>query len=622
MQFTGSELTLKRNFYTQTGNYGFVMAATVDNTTGAYHFGLSGAQGMLDFRLESGRMHWGNQFIQSYRSYEQFIVEGQFSSGAVNVTDNNSPLLYGAAKATGNFDYFYFTRASTDMGATFSVEVSGNNSPIYSITQQGYLFSSGQNAVTGWFANQGAFPIRVFDQTTQASANYDVGELAGNIATGGSGAFAYTGDYSVLNFSQPLLNTFATNFGDITALFSIIDARSFSSFVQLTAPTDFTFNTNNVLNRNVSYLNFSGGVVSNNFNTNLMFLLGYVSGSGNFTIVANYSISGIGRFNQSGYLTGLLTTSTGNQPVTGFAWATGAASGFFSGVGTGIASGINYTGLATGFMTGRATGFIFDGSGTLNLTFPLVGSGFISRPISPTGAIFATGYIDFSSYSSANGFSISNPDASTTFTMRAAGGPGDPPAPSCDGAGTYLMDVLSQITGIAPCISGFTSIGVNAIYDGFNTIRLTALTAGLAGNDIITSTDWSSPGDGNLIGGIDGFVPTFPVYPLGTPYTGAFPITLTGSGSYAGTLTGQYYLPYSKTFTGSWQLATGGSPTSLVNFTPISSILYSGNGTFSPNSFMNLQVTYNPSGITPDGAYLIITGSNLINGVNRQLSLP
>lgn len=355
MEFTGSQLTFKRNFYTQTGNYGFVMAATVDNTTGTYHFGLSGVQGVLDFKLESGRMYYGNQFIQSYRSYEQFVVEGQFSSGAANVIENNGALVYGAAKSTGNFDYFYFNRASTNMGGTFGVEISGDNRPIYSITEEGYLFSSGQNAVTGWFANQGTFPIRVFDQSIQASANYTLGELNGNIAAGSSGAFAYTGNYGTLDFSQPILNTFATNFGDISVLFSIIDARSFSSFVQLTAPTDFSFNTDNVLNRNVSYLNFSGGVVSNDFNTNLTFVLGYVSGVNN-------------------------------------------------------------------------------------------------------------------------------------------------------------------------------------------------------------------------------------------------------------------------TFTGTWQLATGGSPLSLVNFAPISSGLYSGNGVFAPNSFLNMQVSYTPTGTGPDGAYLIITGANVINGVNQRLS--
>lgn len=130
------------------------------------------------------------------------------------------------------------------------------------------------------------------------------------------------------------------------------------------------------------------------------------------------------------------------------------------------------------------------------------------------------------------------------------------------------------------------------------------------------------PGSGFLVGGQDGAAYIGGVTPVGQPYTGAFPTTVTGSGSYVVPITGQYYLPSLKTFTGSWQLATGTSPSSLVSFTPVSPTLYSGNGTFPPNSSINMQVTYTPSGTTPDGAYLVVTGTNVINGIYQQLSLP
>lgn len=629
MQFTGQELTLKRNFYTQTGNYGFVANVTVDNTTGTYHFGLSGAQGVLDFTLQSGRMYYGGQFVQSYRSYEEFLVEGQFSSGAANMTKNDSALMYGAAKPTGNFDYFYFTRGSTNMGATFGLEVSGNNSAVYSISQQGYLFASGQNAVTGWFANQGAFPIRVFDSTIQASANYSFGKLAGNIASGASGAFAYTGDYSTLNFNQPILNTFATNFGDVSVLFSILDARSFSSFVQLTAPTDFSFNGSNVMNRDVSYLNFSGGFVTDGFNTNLTFVLGYVSGSGGFTNLANYSITGYGTFRESGAVTGLLSTITGSSRVTGFAWATGAATGFFSGMGTGMASGLGYTGLATGYMTGLATGFVFGGSGKITLTYPLVGTGLTASAIGLTGTAFATGAINISSLVNGDQFKIILPNG-TDYTVSPLAlftanylpvGPFDCTPGIAGQISTHFQDGSSLIN----CLSGFAALGLNGIYDGFNTVSFTATTVGSSSNGIAITGITSSiilPGTGYITGGRDGATYVGNVVVLGQPFTGAFPVVATGTGSYIVPITGQFYSPYFKTFTGSWQLATGGSPTSLVQFVPISPTLYSGNGTFPPNSFLNMQVTYNPSGITPDGAYLIVTGANVINGINQQLSLP
>jgi hypothetical protein len=310
MQFTGNELSVKRNFYTQTGDCGFVMAATVDTTTGAYHFGLSGVDGALDFKMESGRICYGNTYIHHYRSFEPFTIEAQFSSGALNVLKDNAALVYGLPKPTGQFDYFYFNRVSTNMAAEFAVQISGDNTPTYSISDQGYLYSTGQKAVTGWFVNSSAFPIRIFDSSIQSSAIYDFGKLATTIAPGSSGAFAYTGDYTTIDFSQPIITTFATNFGNIETTFSIIDTASLGRFVQLTAPTDFSFNTSNVLNRDISWLNYSGGVVVGNFDTSLVVQLRYMTGLETFTgawnIYTGVSATNMARLSSS---TGLFSGS-------------------------------------------------------------------------------------------------------------------------------------------------------------------------------------------------------------------------------------------------------------------------------------------------------------------------
>lgn len=315
MQFTGSELVLRRNFFTQTGNYGFAMTATVGTTTGIYRFGLSGEQGALDFRLESGRIYYRDNYVHHYRSFEPFTIEAQFSSGAANVSKNNSPLVYGMPKATGTVDYFYFSRASTDMDAEFSVEVSGNNTPSYSITPQGYLLSTGQGAVTGWFTNSSQYPIRVFSSAIQASAIYDFGPLVDNIAPGASGVFVYTGDYTSIDFSQPIITTFSTNFGNIATLFSIIDAATLNRFVQLTSPTDFTFNGSNVLNRDIAWLNFSGGVVVGAFDTSLSVYLRYGTGYETFTgawnVYTGASASNMARLSAS---TGLFSGSGNFSP--------------------------------------------------------------------------------------------------------------------------------------------------------------------------------------------------------------------------------------------------------------------------------------------------------------------
>jgi hypothetical protein len=132
-------------------------------------------------------------------------------------------------------------------------------------------------------------------------------------------------------------------------------------------------------------------------------------------------------------------------------------------------------------------------------------------------------------------------------------------------------------------------------------------------------------GTGFLLGGVDGGGLTgITVYPIAR-YVGNFPVVVTGSGIYTTQLTGQYYLPYIKTFTGSWDLLTGESPTSLVSVkTPSTStdVLMSGSGLFPPNSYINFQVAYSPSGTTSDAALLIISGVGVINPIYQVLNQP
>lgn len=314
MQFTGSELTLKRNFFTQTGNYGFVMSAVVDNTTGQYRFGLTGGAGALEFTLNSGRLFYGSQFLHAYQSHQEMVIEGQFTSGGANILKDGAALAFGAPKGTGNYDYFYFTRANAGMAATFDVEISGNSIPLYAITSQGYLLTSGQQAVTGYFVNQSAFPLRVFDSSIQASQNYTFSKLATNLGGGATGTFAYSADFNSLDLSQPILTTFNTSYNDANILFTITDARTEGLFVYLTAPSDFSFNSTNILNRDLTYLNYSGGFVVGNYSTSLVFQLTYATGAETFTGVWDFatganSNSLVSMLGQGFYSTGMISGS-------------------------------------------------------------------------------------------------------------------------------------------------------------------------------------------------------------------------------------------------------------------------------------------------------------------------
>jgi hypothetical protein len=399
MIFTGSNLTIKRNFYTQTGNFGFGLACTVDNSTGLYKFGLTGAQGVLEFQLNSGRMYYQNQFIHAYRPNEEFLIEAQFTSGTSNVIRNGSPLIYGEPKASGNFDYFYFSRENDGMGADFDLQISGSSIPAYTVATTALLLNTGQLAVTGWFLNQSQYALNVFDSDMQASQNYDFAKLNRSIPSGASGFFAFSGDYSTFDVTDPILTTFNTSYNDISILFTIINATVLDTFIQITAPTDFTFNTTGILNRTLSYLSYSGGIAGADFPSVFSFSLGYVSGSGIFSLSgAGFSGLVYGSFVESGLMTGLVVSTTGNFIGSTSGWATGLVTGLFSGIGSGLASGVGYTGVGTGYFTGMSTGIIFDGSGKLQLGYPTIGlpvqnSIFsLGIPSYATGQLVSTGF--------------------------------------------------------------------------------------------------------------------------------------------------------------------------------------------------------------------------------------
>lgn len=608
MQFTGEQLTVKRNFYTQVNDVGFSMNCLVDNPTGLYRFGLSGQQGIAEFQMRSGRLYYENQFIHAYQTFEQFSIVGQIGSGS-NIIKDGAALIYGQPRNTGSFNYFYFTREHAEMGATFDLNVSGDTVPTYSITDKGYLFTSGQSGVTGYFLNQGVFPIRVFDSDILATQNYTFGKLAGNIGEAGTGTFAYSGDFSSFDLSQPILTTFNTNFGDVDVLFTIVDTRTLNRFVLLQEIAN-AFNGSGILNQDVNYLNYSGGFVTDSFNTQLTFILKYVSGSGaqadtTFLDSAPYFGTGYGNFAESGRLTGQYRFPTGNGVVSGeyiinlnaFSWATGIASGFFSGVGTGLATGTNFTGAATSPFTGMFTARIYDGSGTFTNTSVLYGQ--------PVGPVYT---LDYTGYGNATGYINTE-----TLWLNDAIYIGSMTDPIVKGF------QFTSNTSLAAYLSGTSVHKVRGVVNGPN-LNLYALPNGSLGNGItITSGDCNLgvlAASSFLTGGVNIGNTGELVLPSGS-FAAVLPLTITGSGSYAVSLTGvgtgTFF--YTRTFTGAWDILTGLNPNSLVSLKVpggFNTDAISGLGIFPPNSFVNLQVNYYTDGLTNDISSLIISGSEVL----------
>lgn len=312
MIFSGSELAVQRNFYTQTGNLGFGLTCLVDNTTGRYAFGLSGSQNTVEFVLESGKIYHGSRFLHAYQADEAFSFEVQTTTGSINVIKDGHQIVYGLAKETGNYDYFYFNRENTSLGAEFDLFVSGDNLPSRTISTQGYFSYSGQSGVTGYYVNNGAYPITVFNSTILATQNYTFGRLATTVPAGGTGVFVYSGDFQNFDLTQPILTTFRTNYGSDGVLFYINDTASADYFVYLTSPTTFTFNSSNQLSSDIAYLNYSGGFVTNVFQTDLVIQLRYATGQQTFTGVWNMSTgfdptSLVSFYDAGTYNTGLLS---------------------------------------------------------------------------------------------------------------------------------------------------------------------------------------------------------------------------------------------------------------------------------------------------------------------------
>jgi len=618
MNFTGTNLVIKRNIYPQTGNIGLSLTCIVDNTTGIYNFGLSGTQGIRNFSLISGKIYQNNTFLHTYVSNQSFNLNAEFNTGNLNIIKDNTAVSYGLSVQSGVYDYFYFSRANAGMNAIFDLFISGDNIPNFNIQNQGYLLYSGQDAVTGTFNNLSAnYYLNVFNSEISASQNYSFGILSSVINPLNSGIFAYSGDYSSIDVTQPILTTFNTNAGDIDQLFQIIDARTFSKFVYLTGPTDFTFNSNSTLSRNLTYINYSGGLGGANYPVSIIFSLQNLN-TGMVQINSfNYLTTGYGNFLKSGLLTGLINTSTGNiiENITG--WATGTATGIFQGIGSGIASGYNFTGSFTGTFTGLYTGFIYQNSGILNVSGQSLLYGICTGDQYKylTGT-YSTGYLDFTILTTGadiDFFGANNQEMNLFVSS----------INQCayNNAFKGYTGFFINVPGLVQLVSGISYDLELSCYSTGNYIFFTSTVPGTTGNNAeVIYENYAGPGQDNLlIGGHDRYS-TGRLQPIGL-YSGvALPFTITGSGYYQQAFSGISYTT-SNTATGTIDFLTGVNFSSLVSMNIYNSTsIITGSGIFPSNSSISLQVVHsNISGQTFDSR-LIISGSQILNPINQLVN--
>ena len=618
MNFEDTELIKKRSFYSQTGFASILFNGYVDSLTGIYTLGVSGAS-QIEFVFSGGKIYQNGNHIHSYQPFREFALECQISSGSYNVAKDGAPLVFGEPKSTGAFDTFYITRNNLSDNLFYDLNVSGNTLPIYRLNPNGYLTVTGQTGVTGYFINQGNFPIRIFDSVSLTPDDIIFNKFSGSIAAGATGLFDYAADFNEVSPNQSILTTFNTNFNDVSIFFNIVDLRNYNLFVLLNENLNFAFDSGNIASSLVFYNNYSGGVQSD-FPTHLSVKLDYVSGSGsnstsNFNEGIAFQTTGYGNFKQSGILTGNYSVQTGNGILTGtfvvsgskFAWATGAATGYFSGQGIGWGSGINYTGLATAPFTGLATGLIYPNSGTLlfNGSVSVVGTPTDAVSLGFTGYLNATGRLAITGLKNGDYFYINSLSAPLVRNLQ-----------------------FFNETGLVYYLSGQTSVhNVKSWYLG-SYVYLEALSSGTLGNGLPIVEGQCELGSfvytPFLTGGVDIGTSGVPVVPIG-PYTGSPIFTITGSGFYSDIISGTSLgiFTYITTFTGSWDLLTGQTSADIISIKNqgfYNASVISGSGLFLPNNFFAVTVTHNRDVYRSEGARLTISGDLVFNPLTFDLS--
>ena len=617
MEFSGDQLVRKRNFYTQNGNFGLAVDFSVDNPSGRYEFGVSGSN-LLSIILESGQVKYDGLFIQNYVPFNNYSALLEITNNKLNYTQNDSEVAYDLSKQTGDYNYFYFKRDNTGINAEFDFYLSGKNLPNYTIDKIGYWFSTGQREVTGNFTNQSGYEVGIFDSFAQGIQNLSYSFSSGFFASGQTSKFKYSGELAEFDFSQPIVTTFYTNFGTFDINFQIIDTSTLNKFVFLDEITDFSFNTDNEINRELFYTNYSGNLITDTFGTELIFKLEYLNGTGSFSVndfaeSAHFTANAYGNFLQSGLVTGRTLIATGNSNITGtytidftrFQWATGAVTGYFSGQGTGMASGINYTGLAYGGFTGFVTGLIQNGSGTFNF-YNTFATGFAVDPsvsINYTGYKNATGFINLSGLATDSSFYIGIESTPLVKGLQ-----------------------FNNETGLVYYLSGAPEHKVNSFFSG-GLVYITSLYSGELGNGTFIRNFNCDKTDLNsyspfLTGGINYGSTGSNIYSIGQPFSGFINFVATGSGDYvlpvtaveAGTFT------FTRTFTGAWDLYTGFNQGSLKQVPEISDVLISGRAVLGPNSSLVFQIDHQDSEFNTESAKFIITGSGILNPITTNLS--
>lgn len=200
---------LKHNFYSQSGDFSFLLNLTVNNLTGICNFGFSGSFGgnKFNFECKSGKfIDNKNHYVDSYFEDVLNTISGNVSLNTIDYFINNNPAAFGLNRQTGNLDYFYIEPQNCEV--EFDLFVNGDE-PSYTVTSP-YNFSSGVTNIPVTITNN-SLAFKIFTGFYQGNDLYaNISDIPNNVPTGITGFYIQQSGLSgFVTFPFQLL----TNFG-------------------------------------------------------------------------------------------------------------------------------------------------------------------------------------------------------------------------------------------------------------------------------------------------------------------------------------------------------------------------------------------------------------------------
>jgi hypothetical protein len=418
------------NFLNQTGDFNYNLNLKVNNSTGYFEFGFSGAN-KLTFKSQYGKIKDSNDnIIIGYVANRDFKINGSIISGKETLTIDDT-LIYSNIPNTGyNFNYFYLnpigcsldynfslTGGYTELSSTittpkikdYNIVVDDKNNPFVTKTLTGILVNQNPNLEVKIFSGVATtktdtyslygFPI-TFNNTGTYLINSNTGIDA--LVNDTFDALFYTNFGNIIktiSISGEVIPLFFLFFDVSPAISGFPNVQTGYDQIFVNTPKDYSLSYGYVSGANVQLsLSYVSGLTGNvtgflsatgKFNGTLS---GYLTGSG---YISSYVATGVLFSGGNDFLNNIEYVTDSGFYAQQFKVATGYSKGDYVITGYGLGSGYLYESVfATGKVRVLVTGNVpYVGGLTIGVNpYPFIGTG-IAYDQNNSG-FTATGIVD------------------------------------------------------------------------------------------------------------------------------------------------------------------------------------------------------------------------------------